>query len=150
MRYKIDCEQTISGDLDSVWATWTDLASFPSWGPREELMRLDAPFGVGATGFSKQRGRRPGSTFRVLVVAPKTRGVNHVPLPGGTLTMDHVLPDVGSGKIRLLNRYIVEGPLALAFRLIFARGIRAEAPETFSALEQEAKGRRATASNIEH
>ena len=51
MRYKIDCEQTISGDLDSVWATWTDLASFHSWEPREELMRLDAPLGVVTTGF---------------------------------------------------------------------------------------------------
>ena len=144
MRYQIGCEQTILGDLDSVWATWTDLASFPSWDPREELLRLDAPFGVGATGFSKQRGGRPGSTFQVLVVEPETRWVNQVPLPGGSLTMDHVLNDVGSGKIHLLKRYIVEGPMALVFRLIFARGIRAEAPETFSALEREARRRSTT------
>ena len=143
MRYVIDCEETISGDLDSVWDTWTDLASFPSWDPREEEMRLDAPFGVGATGFSKQRGGRPGSTFRVLQVEPKTRWINQVPLPGGSLTMDHALTEVGPGKIHLLKRYTVEGPMALAFRLIFARGIRSEAPETFAALEREA-GRRGT------
>jgi len=142
MRYQIDCEQTISGDLDSVWATWTDMASFPNWDPREEEMRLDATFGVGATGFSKQRGVRPGSNFRVTLVEPKTRWVNQVPLPGGTLTMDHLLTDLGAGKVHLLKRYIVEGPMALAFRLFFARAIRAEAPETFSALEKEARRRR--------
>ena len=142
MRHQIDCEGTISGDLESVWATWTDLASFPSWDPREEQMRLDTPFGVGATGFSKQRGGRPGSTFRVLQVEPNSRWVNQVPLPGGTLTMDHVLTDLGSGRIHLLKRYIVQGPMALAFRLVFARGIRAEAPLTFSALETEARRRR--------
>ena len=141
MRYEIDCEQTISGDLESVWETWTDLASFPAWDPREEEMRLDTPFGVGATGFSKQRGGRPGSTFRVLQVEPNTRWVNQVPLPGGSLTMDHILTDVGSGNIHLLKRYTVQGPMAVAFRLIFARGIRNEAPETFAALETEARRR---------
>jgi hypothetical protein len=141
MRYQIDCEQTISGNLESVWETWTDLASFPSWDPREEQMRLDTPFGVGATGFSKQRGGRPGSTFRVLQVEPTTRWVKQVSLPGGSLTMDHVLTDVGSGKIHLLKRYTVQGPMVLAFRLIFARGIRNEAPQTFAALEKEARRR---------
>ena len=143
MRYQIDCEQTISGTLDSVWATWTDLASFPRWDPREEEMRFDGPFAAGATGFSKQRGGRPGSTFRILQVEPKTRWVNQVPLPGGTLTMDHVLTEAGRGKVHLLKRYMVEGPMALAFRLLFARGIRAEAPLTFSALEREAQRRAA-------
>jgi hypothetical protein len=142
MHYVIDCGATISGDLDSVWETWTDLKSFPEWDPREESMRFEGPFAAGATGFSKQRGGRPGSSFEVISVEPKTRWVNRVPLPGGSLTMDHVLSDLGSGKIGLLKRYIVDGPMALAFRLVFARGIRAEAPETFVALEQEALRRR--------
>jgi uncharacterized protein YndB with AHSA1/START domain len=142
MPYQIDCDQTISGDLESVWATWTDMASFPSWDPREETMRLDAPFGVGATGFSKQRGGRPGSAFRIVRVEPNKRWVNQVPLPGGSLTMDHVLRDVGSGRIHLLKRYTVLGPMTLAFRLFFARGIREEAPATFAALEAEAQRRR--------
>ena len=105
MRYMIDCQQTISGDLDSVWETWTDLASYTSWDPREEEMRLDTPFGVGATGFSKQRGGRPGSTFRVVRVEPKTRWVNQVPPPGGTLTtmlrMHGVAPDIGETLLAL-------------------------------------------------
>lgn len=138
MQYVIDCVQTISGDIDSVWQTWTDLASFPSWDPREESMQVDGPFGVGATGFSKQRGGRPGSRFEVVRVEPTTRWVNRVPLPGGSLTMDHVLTDLGSGQVRLLKRYMVQGPMAIAFRLFFARGIRAEAPKTFASLEQEA------------
>jgi hypothetical protein len=141
MRYVIDCQETISGDLDSVWATWTDLPSYTSWDPREEEMRVDTSFGVGATGFSKQRGGRPGSVFRVVRVEPKTRWVNEVPLPGGTLTIDHVLTEVGLRKTHVLKRYVVEGPMAIAFRLVFAKGIRKDAPGTFAALENEVRRR---------
>ena len=105
-------------------------------------MQLDGPFGAGTTGFSKQRGGRPGSRFEVVLVEPTTRWVNRVPLPGGSLTMDHVLTDLGAGRVRLLKRYIVQGPMAIAFQLFFAKGIRSEAPETFAALEQEARRRR--------
>lgn len=141
MRYVIDCQQTISGDLEGLWQTWTDLNSYTAWDPREEVMRLDGPFGVGATGFSKQRGGRPGSAFRVLRVDPKNRWMSQVPLPGGTLTIDHILTEAGPGSVHVLKRYIAEGPMAIAFRLVFARGIKDEAPKTFAALEKEARRR---------
>ena len=34
--YAIDCEATVTGTLDSLWDTWTDMLSYPEWDPREE------------------------------------------------------------------------------------------------------------------
>jgi hypothetical protein len=141
--YAIDCEATITGTLHDVWTTWTDMASYPEWDKREEMLRIDGPFAEGVTGFSKQVGPRPGSPFRVTKVVPETRWVNEAPLPGGRLVIDHTLTELPDGRVHLVKRYEAHGPMSLAFRLFFARGIRAEAPGTFSALEKEAARRAA-------
>jgi hypothetical protein len=104
---------------------------------------MNGPFQAGTTGWSKQVGPRPGSPFTLLRVEPKTRWTNEAPLPGGKLVIDHLLTDRGDGTIHLVKRYEVSGPMQLAFRTVFARGIRAEAPETFDALEAEAARRAA-------
>ena len=142
MRYVIDCEATISGDITSVWQTWTDMPSFPDWDPREEVMRLDGPFAVGTTGWSKQRGGRGGSAFVLKIVEPQQRWANEIALPGGHLTIDHTLTPVGVDKVHIVKRYCVDGPMAIAFRLVFAREIRAHTPQTLTALETEVARRR--------
>ena len=43
--------------------------------------------------------------------------------------------------VRVGKRYRVSGPLTLLFRLYYARKIRATVPETFAALEHEARRR---------
>ena len=58
MEYDITLETTVDGDLRSIWDTWTDMESYPQWDPREAELRLDGPFQVGATGFSRQVGGR--------------------------------------------------------------------------------------------
>ncbi len=141
--YAIDCEATLTGTLESLWATWTDMLSYPEWDPREEAIRMEGPFKPGTTGWSKQVGPRPGSPFTILRVEPKTRWTNEAPLPGGKLVIDHLLTDRGDGTVHLVKRYEVSGPMQLAFRTIFARGIRREAPGTFAALEAEAARRAA-------
>lgn len=141
--YAIDCEATVTGELDALWDAWTDMAAYPSWDPREEELRIDGPFQAGTTGFSKQVGPRPGSTFTVTGVEPKSRWTNEAPLPGGKLVIDHWLHPQPDGTIRLVKRYEAYGPMSVAFRFVFARGIRAEMPATFAALAREA-ARRAT------
>jgi hypothetical protein len=139
--YAIDCGATVTGDLDALWDAWTDTAAYPSWDPREEELRIDGPFRQGTTGFSKQVGRRPGSTFELTRVEPRSRWTNETPLPGGRLVLDHWLSPAGDGRVRLVKRYEAYGPMSVAFRLVFARGIRAEMPATFAALAREAERR---------
>lgn len=143
--YAIDCEATVGGSLADIWNTWTDMASYPRWDPREEELRIDGPFQVGTTGFSKQVGPRAGSTFELTRVEPMTRWTNVTPLPAGKLVIDHRLTAGTNGTVHLVKRYEAYGPLSVAFRLFFGKGIRAEAPGTFAALEAEAARRKASA-----
>ena len=141
--YAIDCEATVRGSLADIWNTWTDMASYPSWDPREEELRLDGPFQPGTTGFSKQVGPRPGSSLEIIRVEPMARWTNVSPLPGGKLVIDHTLTAGADGTVHLVKHYEAHGPMSVAFRLFFAKGIRAEAPGTFAALEAEAARRKA-------
>lgn len=141
--YAIDTEATVAGDLDSLWDAWTDMAAYPSWDPREEVLRLNGPFQAGTTGFSKQIGGRPGSEFRIVGVEAKQGWTNELPLPGGKLVISHQLFAVTNGTVRLVKRYEAHGPMSVAFRLFFATGIRAQMPSTFDALASEAARRRA-------
>lgn len=141
--YAIDTEATVAGDLDGLWDTWTDMAAYPSWDPREEVLRLNGPFEAGTTGFSKQTGGRPGSEFRIVEVETKQSWTNELPLPGGKLVINHQLFAGSDGTVRLVKRYEAHGPMSLAFRLFFAKGIRAQMPATFDALASEAARRRA-------
>jgi hypothetical protein len=139
--YSIDCEATVTGELDAIWTAWSDMAAYPSWDPREEELRLDGPFAAGTTGFSKQVGPRPGSSFSITRVDAKSGWTNESPLPGGKLVIDHRLIQNGDGTVRLIKRYEAYGPMSIAFRLVFARGIRAQMPDTFAALAREAERR---------
>jgi uncharacterized protein YndB with AHSA1/START domain len=140
--YAIDLAATVDGDAEALWEAWTDMERYPDWDPREEEMRLDSPFAVGASGFSKQVGRRPGSPFRVTRVEPRTRWTIECPLPAGKLVLDHWIEPTGDGRVTLKKRYEVHGPMTVLFRLVIAKGIRAEMPETFAALAREADRRR--------
>lgn len=140
--YELRLEHSVKAPLDDVWAVWADLESYPAWDPREEVMRLDGSFAAGTRGFSKQAGRRPGSPIVITLVEPKSRFIVETPLPGGMLVLDHLL-EVHGDTVILVKRYEVRGPMSLAFRLVFARGIRAEMPSTFTALTAEV-ARRAT------
>jgi hypothetical protein len=124
-----------------VWAVWADLTSYPAWDPREEVTRLDGPLAAGTTGFSKQVGRRPGGPFTIVRVDPGHRWTNESPLPGGKLVIDHLLESASSGGTDITKTYRVHGPMSVAFRLVFARGIGASMPSTFAALDTEIRRR---------
>jgi uncharacterized protein YndB with AHSA1/START domain len=141
VKYSIECSATFAGDVQSVWNAWTDMASYPDWDPREEELRLDAPFAVGATGFSKQVGPRAGSTFQITRVEPMDRWTNECPLPGGRLVLDHTIQSVGQGQVLVVKTYEAHGPMSVLFRLFLGKGIRSEAPSTFAALAAEARSR---------
>lgn len=143
MKYDIVCTATVEGDPAAIWEARTDLPAYPGWDGREEELRLDGPFGPGATGFSKQVGRRPGSSFVVTAVEPRTRFTTQCPLPGGKLVLDHRMSDTATGEVKLCKTYRVHGPLSVLFRVYFGREIRRNMPSTFAALAAEAARRTA-------
>jgi uncharacterized protein YndB with AHSA1/START domain len=135
--YELVCSASIDAPVTAVWDAWSDLAAYPSWDPREEVMRLDGPVAAGTTGFSKQAGPRPGAPIRIKRVDVPTRFTIETPLPGGRLVLDHVLEAAPDGGTTIHKRYEAWGPMSVAFRLVFARGIRAQMPDTFRALGAE-------------
>jgi uncharacterized protein YndB with AHSA1/START domain len=138
MTYTLDLDATIAADPADVWLAWTDVDRFTEWDPREQQFRLDGDFVVGTTGWSKQRGN-PGGPFTLTAVEPGRRWQATCPLPGGSLTVDHMIEPQGDGQVRVAKRYQVRGPMSLAFRLFFAGRLRRDVPASFTALEQEAR-----------
>ncbi|WP_425307797.1 SRPBCC family protein [Ammonicoccus fulvus] len=141
MHHTVTCTQTLDAEPADVWAAWIDMESYPTWDPREEELRLDGPFGEGATGWSKQVGPRPGTRFTITDVDPGRGFTTTCPLPGGALEIRHRIEGGTPTGVRVEKTYTARGPMTLAFRLVFARGIRASTPGTFAALEAEARSR---------
>lgn len=136
--YQFGAEQTVTGDIDAFWAVWTDLPRFPTWDPREEETRIDGPFEVGTTTWSKQRGN-PGGPATIVDVDKPRKWTVESSLPGGKLVIDHLLEEVEPGRVRVSKRYEVHGPLTVLFRLYYGPRVRKALPRTFSALEAEAR-----------
>jgi len=147
MSFTVTCQATISGvTTEEVWAVWSDLASYPSWDPREEINQPNGPMAPGTRGAFKQRGRGAG-TYLITEVEPGRRWVSETALPGGKLVIDHRI-EQALGRTTATKIYTAEGPMALAFRLFFARGIRREMPRSFAALEAEIRRRRERTSRL--
>ena len=127
--------------LDDLWDTWTDMAAYPSWDPREEELRIDGPFAGGHHRFL-EAGR---SAPRLDIRGDQGRAdepVDQRDPPPRRQAGDRpqAVPQT-DGTVRLVKRYEAYGPMSVAFRLVFARGIRSEMPATFAALAQEAERR---------
>ena len=137
MKYILETEATVRANPAALWQAWTDMERFPSWDPREEETQLDGPFAAGTTGWSKQRGT-PRSPITITAVSPGRSWQVETPLPGGKLVIDHQMGQAEEGAARLTKRYQAYGPMAVAFRLYYARKIRREMPGSFAALAAEA------------
>jgi uncharacterized protein YndB with AHSA1/START domain len=135
MQHTITCSTTISSPAHEVWAVWSDLDAYPAWDPREEVNHLDGPLAAGTMGTFKQRGRGAGR-YRITAVEPGEAWTSESPLPGGRLVIEHRLESRPDG-VELTKRYTAHGPMALAFRWFFAKGIQREMPGSFAALEAE-------------
>lgn len=141
MRYALGVAAVIHADAAATWAAWTDIDRFPAWDPREQRNRLDGPFAVGTTGWSKQKGA-PGGPYTIRRIEPGRCRQATSPLPGGTLTIDHRVEVLGGGRVRVSKRYVATGPLAPVFRWWFGPAIRRAMPASFAALAAEAGRRR--------
>lgn len=137
MRYALSIQAVVHANPVALWQAWTDMPRFPEWDPREEETSLDGPFAPGATGWSKQRGT-PRSPITITAVVPGRLWQVETPLPGGKLVIDHEMRPAGDGQVELAKRYQALGPMAIAFRLYYARKIRKAMPASFAALAAQA------------
>ncbi|MFT4297068.1 MAG: SRPBCC family protein [Micropruina sp.] len=135
--YSFSSTQTLDAPVEKVWSVWSDPDSFPRWDPREEHTELTGPFAVGSTIRSKQRGI-PQAEMVLTGVTPGERWTISSPLPGGRLTIDHVLIAEAAGRTSVTKAYEVTGPMGLLFRCYFGPIVRKAMPDTFRALEAEA------------
>ncbi|HEV2376526.1 MAG TPA: SRPBCC family protein [Streptosporangiaceae bacterium] len=135
--YVTECTATLHAPLSALWRTWTDIDHLAEWDPREEYARLDGPFTVGTTGYSKQRGN-PGGPFMITAVEEGTSWTVRCPMPGGDLRIGHRLTQGPAGQVHGHVRYEVRGPFAPLFRFVFAPRLRRELPASFAALERRA------------
>ena len=138
MEYRVDVEATVEADAEAVWQAWSDFDRFPQWDPREEESRLEGPFAVGTSGWSKQKGYGR-NRITLTAVCEGERWEATTPLPGGRLVIDHRVTDLGNGLVRLAKTYTAHGPLSVAFRLYYARRIRREMAPSFAALAAQAR-----------
>ena len=135
--YVFENELTVDGDVAKLWAVWTDLPRFPDWDPREQVTRINGPFAVGTTVFSKQAGT-PAGESTITVIEPPRRWTVESPLPGGKLAIEHRLAPKDDGRVTVSKRYEVHGPLTLLFRVYYGPRVRKAMLGTFHALGTEA------------
>jgi uncharacterized protein YndB with AHSA1/START domain len=140
LMYQFGAEQEIQGDIERIWAVWSDPARFPEWDPREVQTRPNGPFVEGTTIWSKQKGNPGGEATITRVDAPWCWTAES-PLPGGKLVIDHELEPTDRGGVIVRKRYRAHGPLSVVFRLWYGPRVRRALPASFAALEQES-GRR--------
>jgi len=136
--YTIDLAATIDAPAAAVWQAWTDLDRTPDWDSREEEAKLEGPFQVGTTLWSKQKGN-PGGRLTLVAIEEQRRWTVEKPLPGGKLRVDHTMSALPDGRVQVAKRYEITGPLVVLFRVVFGPRIRREIPASFAALEREAQ-----------
>ncbi len=138
MPYTLEISEQHDVNPSAAWEIWTDMPRFPEWDPREEETRLDGPFAVGTSGWSKQRGN-PGGPFTISAIEPGRRWQMSTGLPGGRLVIDHTIEPASDGGVRLGKRYVVHGPMSLAFRIWWGPQLRKAVPATLAALADRSR-----------
>ncbi|MBV9165372.1 MAG: SRPBCC family protein [Solirubrobacterales bacterium] len=138
--YEFGAQQEIEGEVEQLWAVWTDLPRFPEWDPREQETRPAGPFAEGTTVWSKQKGNPGGESTITRVEAPR-RWTAESPLPAGKLVIDHELQPAAAGRVLARKHYEVHGPLSIVFRLWYGPRVRRALAASFTALEHEAARR---------
>lgn len=113
---------TSAASPEAFFARWGDMASWPEWNLDTEWVRLDGPFAEGATGTLKPKG---GPRVRFVVEKlTDSEFVDTSKLFGARLTFRHrVISAGGTTDVRVAVS--IQGPLALVWRLILGRGIKA-------------------------
>jgi len=99
---------------ERFFARWCDLDTHPEWAPGMDYLRLDEPFGVGASGTLKVGGQDP-RPFTVSSIVPGSVYADKTILDGARLTITHVATATDEGS-RLELIATIEGERADDYR----------------------------------
>lgn len=124
MSHLASARVTSAATPEAFFARWGDMATWPEWNLDTEWVRLDGPFTEGATGTLKPKGG-PKVGFTVTRLT-ETEFVDVSKLFGARLTFSHRVIAV-AGTTDVFVDVSITGPLALVWRLILGRGIKASA-----------------------
>ncbi|GAA4600974.1 putative membrane protein [Actinoplanes octamycinicus] len=116
---------------------WADMATWPEWNTDTEWVRLDGPFGTGATGRLKPRGG-PVTRFVVTSLIPGREFTDVSLLLGARLTFQHLVTEE-DGHTTVAVRVTIAGPLAFLWTAILGKGIATGIDGDLTRLEAAAR-----------
>ena len=99
---------TTTAPADAVWALWSDPATWSTWDPAVEGVRIDGAFEEGATGAMTLTG---GIEVPVTleVVEPGSRYLDQLAMGDLTIRIDHVVRPTDTGA-EVSVRTVITGP----------------------------------------
>ncbi|MET3922101.1 SRPBCC family protein [Arthrobacter sp. UYEF20] len=107
---------------DSYFALWTDHATWASWSPDTEWVKLDGPVRTGTRGTMKPKGG-PRTRFVISVCRPGEEYTDTTLLPGAQLVFRHTAEARSNGTV-LDVLVTVSGPLAFIWAKTLGAGFR--------------------------
>jgi Polyketide cyclase / dehydrase and lipid transport len=108
---------------ERFFARWADMATWPEWNTDTEWVRLDTPFGPGATGTLKPKGG-PKVRFTVASVVDGREFVDVSHLVGAKLTFAHTVTSRPDGGCAVDVSVDLTGPLAWLWKRALGKGLR--------------------------
>jgi hypothetical protein len=129
---------TFDGDLERLWAAWSDVSRWSEWDEDLEFAELAGPFAEGQSGRLKSRGG-PAATFVLTRVEPRRSFCCETRLPLGTrLVVDHRL-EVKDGASFLTHEADITGPLAAVFAALLGSSLRRATPRAMTTLLEQTR-----------
>ncbi len=130
--------KTINAGIGHVWSIVSDVANWSAWDPHVEKSRFDGDFAPGGKGWTKPKGA-PAGTFEVTDVDLQRGYSTCSAMPGGKMLIINTYRPVDAAHVVVTRTVEIYGPFVPLFRLIWAKGMRADIRSSFAALEAEAK-----------
>jgi hypothetical protein len=110
----------------SIWERYTDVEQWREWSKGVEESSIEGEFEVGSDVTSKPPNL-PRSRFELIEVEPERRFTTKGKIPGGTLTLEHMLEPTDGGT-RITHRASFAGPLSSVWVPLIGRIIKRELP----------------------
>ncbi|QIS22331.1 SRPBCC family protein [Nocardia terpenica] len=121
------------------FARWADMQTWPEWNSDTEWVRLDGPFGPGATGTLKPKGG-PKVSFTVAKLTD-TEFVDISRLFGARLAFAHQV-ESSEGRTQVSVQISIEGPLGWFWTRVLGGDLAKSAQRDLDALVVAAEGKR--------
>jgi hypothetical protein len=112
---------TSTAPASAFFDRWADCETWPEWNIDTEWVRLDRPFGKGATGTLKPKGG-PKVRFTVTELSGQ-RFVDVSRMPGGRVTFVHEVHEA-PGVTTIDVAVSIDGPLGWFWRRVLGSGFR--------------------------